>query len=100
MHFTKPKMMLKEVSKLINSKEFKIYIDYGFIILYDIYHCELIITYKQTKYAVTLVNKAEQFYWHLVPYNKSFFETSIKNGLTIVLFAIKENEELYVKKGK
>ena len=60
---------------------------------------ELNITYKQKQYVITLVNKDEQFYWHLVPYNNSFYETAIDNGLTIVLFAIKENEELYEKKG-
>lgn len=99
MKLTIPKMMLTKMDELINSKDFQTYINYGYKMEYDLYSCELIITYLKKQYVVTLVNKDGQFYWHLVPYNKSFFETSIDNGLSIVLFAIKENEELYEKKG-
>lgn len=99
MKLTIPEMMLKEMDKLIKTHDFQEYINYGFKIEFIPQKCELNITYKQKQYVITLVNKDEQFYWHLVPYNNSFYETAIDNGLTIVLFAIKENEELYEKKG-
>lgn len=95
-----PKMMLKELDKFIQNKDtFNQYINDGFTFNYDLYTFELIITYRSKEYVVNLKNKDEQLYWHLVPYNNSFFETSIDNGLYIVVFAIKENDELYSKKG-
>lgn len=100
MQLTIPKMMLKELDKYMNSSDYEEYKNLGFKIEIDFSNCELVITYQQRQYVVRLVNKNEQIYWHLAPYNNAFFETSIDNGLTIVLFAIKENEELFEKKGK
>lgn len=95
-----PKMMLKELDKFIQNKDtFNQYINDGFAFHYDLYTFNLIITYSSKEYVVNLINKDEQLYWHLAPYNNSFFETSIDNGLDIVIFAIKENDELYSKKG-
>lgn len=94
-----PRMMLKELDKLIKNKDkFNQYIKDGFSIHYDLYTFNLLITYKRKKYVVSLIHKNEQFYWHLTQYNNSFYETTIDNGLDIILFAIKENEKLYSDK--
>ena len=37
----------------------------------------------------------KKYYWYLTPYNKSIFMTAVENGIEMVFFAIKENEELY-----
>lgn len=94
-----PRMMLKELDKLIENKDkFNQYIKDGFSIHYDLYTFNLLITYKKKEYVVSLIHKNEQFYWHLTQYNNSFYETTIDNGLDIILFAIKENEKLYSDK--
>lgn len=95
-----PKMMLKELDKFIQNKDiFNQYISNGLTFNFDLCTFELIITYSCKEYVVNLVNKNEKLYWHLVPYNNSFYETSVDNGLDSIIFAIKENEELYSKKG-
>lgn len=94
-----PKMMLKELDKLIENKDrFNQYIKDGFSIHYDLYTFNLLITYKRKEYTVNLIQKNEQFYWHLTQYNNSFYETTIDNGLDIILFVIKEDEKLYSDK--
>ena len=94
----KPKLILKELDKFINTKAFNQYIKDGFTFHYDLYTFDLLITYSSKEYVVNLVVKDGQYQWRLTPYNNSFFETSINNGLDIVIFAIKENENLYVRK--
>lgn len=96
----RPNLILKELNKLIKNKDiFKQYINDGYYFHYDLYTFDLLITYRSKEYVVNLIDKDDQLYWHLVPYNNSFFETNIDNGLDIILFAIKENEDLYSKKG-
>lgn len=95
MNLSIPSLIINEINNLITSKEFKNYITYGFEVEYDLYSCKLTVFYKKHQYTITLIEKENGFYWHLIPYNDSFFETSISNGLKMVLFAIKENEELY-----
>lgn len=87
-----PNLMLKYMDLLIQDKK---YIEDGFNIQFDMNNFELIITYKNKEYIVKLTRIDNQLYWHLVPYNNSVFNTAIENGLNVVLFAIKENEELY-----
>ena len=42
-----------------------------------------------------LKGNEKKYYWYLTPYNKSIFMTAVENGIEMVFFAIKENEELY-----
>ena len=58
----------------------------------------LIIYKNNHKYIVTITNHDQRYFWHLEPYHNSYYETFAdieKGNLDIVLFAIKENEELY-----
>lgn len=59
-------------------------------------------TIVKKKYIISIIELDEILYWHLEPYNGSVFNTRIDatgEKLKMVLFAIKENEELYSKKG-
>lgn len=97
------KIMQEQLNIFIKDLEtIESYYKDGYSILWDILKCNLTVTYNNNKYVVSLVIKDNQCYWHLVPYNHSFFETAIEDGIcnfNYVLFAIKENEMLYNKKG-
>lgn len=69
----------------------------GYKILYDIEDHYLLITYRDSTYITKIVEIDSSTYWHLEPYNNSIFTTKLDNpnSFEIVLFAIKENEELY-----
>lgn len=60
----------------------------------------LLITYNNTLYEVKIVKIDKDYYWHLSPYNNSYFLTNLynPNSFDIVLFAIKENDALYKSK--
>ena len=94
------KLMLEQIGLLIdNTALLQEYKNLGFKIVWDIRKNKLIIRYCNRKYEISLISYNDLACWHLAPYNNSFLETSIENGINIVFFAIKENEELYVKKG-
>ena len=74
------------------------YKDSGYLIEIDNDSLEII--YKDQRYTVKVVEEDGSFYWHLKPYNNSYYRTIIDstgNHFDMVLFAIKENEELYGK---
>lgn len=59
--------------------------------------------YNDVKYSIKIVEKNNQLYWHLKPYNKTYFETLINNdvsSLDMVMFAIYENETIHERKEK
>ena len=57
-----PKMMLKELDKLIENRDrFNQYIKDGFSIHYDLYTFNLLITYKRKEYTVNLIQKMNNF---------------------------------------
>lgn len=92
----KPKVIINEINNFIkNDKHYKEYEDAGFLIELNLLTFDLQVTYKRKKYIISLMKKNNQYLWRLTPYNHSYYETNIENGLSIVLFAIKENEELY-----
>lgn len=93
-----PNLMFKQIEQLINEKNIlHNYISNGFKFELERKTCKLIITYRNKEYIVSIIKENDQYYWQLIPYNKASFITNIDNGLEIVLFAIKENEELYIK---
>ena len=68
----------------------------GYKIIYDLLNKQLIINYKGSKnYFVNIIDDNNTLHWNLKPYNSSNYTTNYDNGLDIVLFAIKENEEYY-----
>lgn len=82
--------LLEEYKK----KRIRVYYGYGNVLS--------VITHKN-KYTIGITKEKKRFYWILRPYNGSYFKTEAelgKGNLEIVLFAIKENEELYSKKKK
>lgn len=97
-----PNLMVKQIGLLLEDQEkYDNYVKNGYKFEFDFKSCKLIVTYKEKEYIITLITEDKQLCWCLTPYNHSSFITNIENGLEIVLFAIKENEELYSsKKGK
>lgn len=70
----------------------------GYNILYNLLNKQLIVNYKNSKdYFINIIEDNNTLYWKLQPYNNSNYTTDYDNGLDIVLFAIKENEEYYNK---
>lgn len=97
-----PNLMVKHIDLLLEDQEkYSNYIKNGYKFEFDFKSYKLIVTYKNKEYKIKLIEENKQLCWCLTPYNHSSFITNIDNGLEIVLFAIKENEELYSsKKGK
>ena len=93
-----PDKLFREVCTITNNIDE--YISKGYKIDWDLKNSHLIINYKGSMdYYVSIVKKNDnKDYWYLTPYNKSYFSTSYENGFDIVLFAIKENEELCVER--
>lgn len=59
--------------------------------------------YNDVKYSIKIVEKNNKLYWHLKPYNKTYFETQINNdfsSLDMVMFAIYENETIHERNEK
>ncbi len=77
-----------------NKETYNSYINDGYKI--EIYDSKIIIIYKNKKYEINIIEDDNQLCFCLTPYNQSSFITNIHNGLEIVLFAIKENEKLYI----
>ena len=59
------------------------------------------VKYNNKIYKVSIVKEDDKHFWYLTPYNKSYFTTLAKdrNSFDTVVFAIKEHDELYKKKG-
>ena len=58
------------------------------------------ITYNSNKYYLSVKKENNKYYWHLEPYNGSFFETFVDNkicSLDMVICAINDNENIYRK---
>lgn len=97
------KIIFNQFEKLTkNEEEYKKYCNDGYSILYESHNSEIVVYYCKKKYIISIIELDEILYWHLEPYNGSVFNTRIDatgEKLKMVLFAIKENEELYSKKG-
>lgn len=82
---------LKNIERL--KKDFNIYLSSN----------KIIINYMEKEYVITISTYDDSHYWHLSPYNKSFFETKFtnnKNDFEILLFVIKENQLIYERNEK
>lgn len=93
-----PEFLDENIFSVCNS--FDIYIKDGYFIDYDQSDHILLITYNDIQYTVKIIEKDNEFYWHLSPYNNSYFLTNFYNpsSFNMVLFAIKENDILYKQK--
>lgn len=67
----------------------------GYRINYDTNNDQLIINHNNIDYTVKIIEENNNLYWYLEPYNDTYFTTLYENGFDMVLFAIKENENLY-----
>ena len=76
------------------------YKDKGYSFEYDIKKHRLIISYRNNTYEVKVIEKDNTYFWYLEPYNSSCFMTNYYNpsSFDMVLFAIKEDVELYSSK--
>lgn len=76
------------------------YKDKGYSFEYDMKKHRLIISYRNNTYEVKVIEKDNNYYWYLEPYNSSYFMTNYYNpsSFDMVLFAIKEDVELYSSK--
>jgi len=70
------------------------YLAKGFIIYIGSNYLK--IKYNHHYYYVIIIKENNIYYWHLKPYNKSFYTTCSKtiNSFEFILMAIKENDEI------
>ncbi len=76
------------VNKMYKCKGYKMFLDDNSI--------EII--YKNSTYIVTATQINNDLYWHLEPYNNSYFETKIDkniNSFNMVIAAIHDNETIH-----
>lgn len=70
------------------------YLAEGFIIYIGSNYLK--IKYNHHYYYAIIIKEENIYYWHLKPYNKSFYTTCSKtiNSFEFILMAIKENDEI------
>lgn len=94
-----PKVMISQLDLILkNHNKLSQYYKDGFKIIIDLNDSSLIVYYKSKIYNIHIEKENDDFYWILSPYNKSYFKTKIDmetSNFDILIFAIKENEELY-----
>ena len=95
-----PKMLLSQVNLFLKKHNYNLdeLEKDGYKINYDFYNCNLEVKYHRKNYVIKIIEKDNRFYWHLDPYNQSYFETEVDNTyskLDYVLFAIKEDFDLF-----
>lgn len=59
----------------------------------------LIIKTRKENYSLGIIEENKILYWHLKPYNNSYFETKVnigKGNVEKLLFVIEENEKLFI----
>ena len=95
--YTKP--LVKELNRFFSRDDFEEYMktyetsNIKFYIKQD--HLVAYAPKNSYELGIILNKKEKRFYWYLSPYNKSNFTTAVENGIEMVFFAIKENEDLY-----
>ena len=96
---------LNKIQEIFNSQKNKIFESYQtneYQITYSNNENTILITYNNIQYKIEVIKIDNDYYWHLSPYNNSYFRTNLynPNSFDIVLFAIKENDLLYKNKNK
>ena len=82
-----------------NNYNFEKYTENGYKIHFNFVDGLIEVIYNKKKYILKVINDNDDFYWYLTPYKDSSFKTKIdtvKSNLDYVLYAIKDNDELYV----
>lgn len=71
---------------------------------FTLFLCEdkdaLEVLYNNSTYNISVVKRKKDLYWHLTPYNETFFETLVNNQFNtfeMVLCAIQDNEDIHKK---
>lgn len=97
------KIMLTQLNKFIADKEnYSKYRSEGYTFNFNLLTSELIVNYCETEYIIKITKNNHELYWTLTPYNNSIFNTKLDTdrcNLDFPLFAIKDNEMFYKKKG-
>jgi len=91
-------IMMQQLEYIVYNSEH--YASHGYQIEFNFYNNSLEITYNKNIYTVSIIDKENKIYWHLQPYNGSFFETTVnthQNNFDMILLAIFENDKLYNK---
>ena len=86
--------IVENINKII--KVNKIYKCKGYKMFLNDNSIEII--YNNSTYTVTATQINNDLYWHLEPYNNSYFETKIDNNINsfdIVIAAINDNETIH-----
>lgn len=85
-------LIYEQLNKIIRNKD--TYFNKGYSIKYDLTKEFFSIKYNKCLYKVKVSKINKDYYWHLSPYNHSYFTTKITNpkSFDVVLFAIKDNE--------
>lgn len=69
----------------------------GYKVKFNIKIKTFVVSYLNSKkYYIRIIPYNNQLYWHLKPYNTTYYTTLYSNGLDMILFAIKENELLFI----
>lgn len=94
-----PEKLVNELDRFFAREDFdeyvKPYINAG--IKFHLVEDHLVAYAPKNNYEFGIIKDKDEkkYYWYLTPYNKSIFMTAVENGIEMVFFAIKENEELY-----
>lgn len=82
-------------NKLIH--QFELYQNNEYKITYSNNEKIILITYNNIQYKIKIIKIEKDYFWHLSPYNNSYFITNLTNpnSFNMVLFAIKENDIFY-----
>lgn len=86
------KTLYEQLPKITRNR--KEYQNKGYSITFDMIKQNFSIRYNKCLYKVKMTKLNNKWYWHLKPYNDSYFTTKVDNpkSFDVVLFAIKDNE--------
>lgn len=88
-------LLFKQVCTITNN--ISRYKQKGYSMICDFEKKALFIKYNNSTYIAKIILNDGSLYWQLEPYNNSVFTTKFESeeSFDLVLFAIKENDELY-----
>lgn len=96
-YYAKP--LVEELDRFFAREDFdeymKPYIDANIKFYIEVDHLVAYAPKNNYEFGIVKDKSEKRYYWYLTPYNKSIFMTAVENGIEMVFFAIKENENLY-----